>query len=224
MSTSRSKLRQCGESHVLLEEIAYIFRLALLRMIDGNTNPKTYGIMRLTALIGLCNGLSASFSAWQNIIMRKTGFFSPPAQNFAVLLLLARYCKCEIRSSSSLASCAVLWMTVSTSSIDTRKVCVKFFSVTIWSTPRKEHDMISTRPLSDIGDPTQPMKLMRKRIPPRSSNTLRDLSGRAQDMLTATLYSCWSHVHIMMSCSACFVSLLYMYMICTISVATIITK
>ena len=36
-STSRSKLRQYGESHVLLEEMAYMFRLALLLRIDGNT-------------------------------------------------------------------------------------------------------------------------------------------------------------------------------------------
>ena len=36
---------QYGESHVLLEESVYIFRLALLRMIDDNTyhNGHRYG-------------------------------------------------------------------------------------------------------------------------------------------------------------------------------------
>ena len=164
---------------------------------------KKYGIMRLTAR--RCNDLSASFSAWQNVIMRKTDIISPPAQNFAVLLLLARYCKCEIRSSSSLASWTVLWMTVSTSSLNTRTLCVKFFHVTIWSISRKAHDIISTRPLSDISDPTKPMKLTRKPIPPRSRTIMRYLSGRAQHMLTATLYSCWSDAHIIISCYACFV-------------------
>ena len=36
---------------------------------------------------------------------------------------------------------------------------------------------------------------------------LWNLSGLAQDMLTATLYSCWSSVNTMMSCPACLVSL-----------------
>ena len=83
-----------------LEEIAYIFRLALLRMIDGNTYHKGivmvprceemifYGTMRITAR--RCNGQSASFSARQNINMRKTGFVSPFAQSLpAIPLLLA---------------------------------------------------------------------------------------------------------------------------------------
>ena len=56
---SRSKLRQYGESHVLLEEIAYIkFRLALLRMIDVNTyhNGHSHGA-RLWRNMGSWNSL-----------------------------------------------------------------------------------------------------------------------------------------------------------------------
>ena len=47
VSTSRSKLRQDGGSHVLLEEIAYIFNLALLRMTEGNTdhNGHSYSVL-----------------------------------------------------------------------------------------------------------------------------------------------------------------------------------
>ncbi len=47
LSTSRSTLRQYGESQVLLEESAYIFRLALLRMIKCNTynNRHSYRAM-----------------------------------------------------------------------------------------------------------------------------------------------------------------------------------
>ena len=91
---------------------------------------KKHGIMRLTTRRS--NGQSASFSTRQNIITRKAGFISPSAQNFAVVPLVAWYRKREIRSSSSyLTSWTVFWMTVSTSSLNARKLCVKFFSVNI---------------------------------------------------------------------------------------------
>ena len=123
---------------------------------------KRYGIMRLTTR--MCNGQSASFSARQNVIMRKAGFIRPSAQNFAVVLLVAWYRKREIRSSSSsslsssLASSTVFRMNVSTNSLNARTLCVKLFSVNIMKR-RKAHDMLSTRPLPAISAPTQPMKL-----------------------------------------------------------------
>ena len=46
-----------------------------------------YGIMRL--ITRRCNGQSASYSARQNIVMRKTGIISTSAQKFAAVLLAA---------------------------------------------------------------------------------------------------------------------------------------
>ena len=61
---------------------------------------------RFSFVLGIesCSGQSASFSARQNIIMIKTGFFSSSAQNFGVLLVSAWYYKHEMGSSSSVAS------------------------------------------------------------------------------------------------------------------------
>ena len=126
---------------------------------------KKYWITRLTAR--RCNGQSASYSAQQNTIMRKTGFISPSTKSLSDQLLLAWDSKHEIISTSPLASWMVFRITVYTSSINAQTFCGRLFPVNIWSTPPNTHDRISTRPLSAISDLTQPMKLMRKCIPPK---------------------------------------------------------
>ena len=68
-------------------------------------------------------------------------------------------------------------MTVSTSSLDARKIMRKVLSCQHTIDTRKAHDMLSTRPLPVISDPTQPMQFMEEAHSNKAYYHLWNLSG-----------------------------------------------
>ena len=125
-----------------------------------------------------------------------------------VVLLVAWDCKREIRASSSLASWTVFWMTVSISTLNVRKLCVKFFPVNIMIDTTK-----STRHVIDQTTSYHQWFYTANEVHRRSAfhqGRVVSYCGiyrvEPRIMLAATMYSCWAHLDTMTSCSACFVS------------------
>ena len=67
--------------------------------------------------------------------------------------------------------------------------------------PPNAHNRLSTRPLSAISDLTQPMKLMRKCIPPKCCTIIVESIRLNPGYVDSNyLCSCWSSVNTVMSC------------------------
>lgn len=87
-----------------------------------------------------------------------------------------------------------------------RKFIGNFLPSRIFSIPANSLPISMLSPLWPISLPRQPKKLMSMCIPSRRGKNCDSGSGSANSMLANTLYGCWLHVSIVISCRASFVT------------------